>query len=123
MPDFLMVPISVWCSRYIAGFCLVSIVVWGVGMYIWSKDWQSKIRDAGIYLGAIGVLVVVLALRPEKDAPLYWKAITWFSFSMLVVLEVLWLAFLIKLICAAIGRAAHQDAEIKKPPTTRQHYR
>jgi len=118
MPDFLMVPISVWCSRYIAGFCLLSIVVWGVGMYIWSKDWQSKIRDASIYLVTIGALTVVLALRPEQDVPLHWKAITWFSFSMLAVLEVLWLAFLIRSISVAISQATQEEQ-----PPTRQNYR
>ena len=81
-------------SRYIAAACLVSIAVWGAGMYLWAKDWHTRVRDAGIFLLVIGVLTGVLALKPAKMDAYFSPPVTWFSLAMLIVMELLWIAFL-----------------------------
>ena len=118
--------IFIWVSRYLAGFCLVSIAVWGASMYLWGKDWHTKVRDAGIFLISIGVLAVVLAFRPQTvaDEFWFWPPVTWFSFSMLIVLELLWIAFLIESIIRKFSAIAkphppRSDGHQSSPPDTK----
>lgn len=116
--------IFIWVSRYIAGFCLVSIAVWGTGMYLWGKDWRKKVRDAGIFLVSIGALTVVLALRPTAQADQFWlwPPLTWFSFSMLIVLELLWVAFLIEGIVRKLGAVAKPQHPTREESGYRSPY-
>jgi hypothetical protein len=109
--------IFVWVSRYIASFCLVSIALWGAGMYLWGKEWHIKVRDAGIFLATIGLLTVILAFKPAKTDAIFWPPVTWFCFSMLTVLELLWLAFLVESIFRAFGKMTKSESE--KPPRPR----
>jgi len=108
--------IFIWVARYIAAFCLVSVAVWGASMYLWVKDWQMRVRDASIYLFSIGVLTGVLALKPAKMDVYFWPPITWFSFTMLIVIELLWIAFLIEYLIRAPKALANRNAEIHHAP-------
>ncbi len=89
--------IFVWITRYIAYFCLVTIVTWATVSYLWGKKWETPVRDSGIYLLTIGVLTLILALRPTKTDAIFWPPITWFSFTMLMVMELLWMSFLLEM--------------------------
>jgi len=109
--------IFVIVSRYVAAACLVSIAVWGAGMYLWAKDWYKRVRDAGIFLLVIGVLTGVLALKPEKMDAYFWPPVTWFSLSMLIVMELLWIAFLFESLlrwCKSIGKRGTEPPH--RPP-------
>jgi hypothetical protein len=107
--------IFVWVSRYIAGFCLVSIAVWGASIYLWANDWHTRVRDAGIFLLSIGVLTVVLALKPAKTDAFFWPPLTWFCFSMLIVMELLWIAFLMEFVIRSLSSLMKP----KTPPPSR----
>ena len=106
MLDSLADTIFIWVSRYIAGFCLVSIAVWGASVYLWGQDWQKKVRDAAIFMGTIGLLTLILALRPAKTDALFWPPVTWFCFAMLIVMELLWLALLFESIIRSVRSLA-----------------
>lgn len=93
-PELISNIIGLWVSRYIALFCLLTLLIWGGGAYLLLDKWVKPVRDAAIYLGLIGVLTLVLALRPAKMDMLFWPPITWFCFSMLMMMELLWLTFL-----------------------------
>jgi hypothetical protein len=95
--------VRTWVSQYIAGFCLVTIAMWAGAVYLWGKKWQRQVRDSGVYLLAIGTLTLALALRPEGGQLFFWKPVTWFCFTMLMILELLWMLFLVE----ALGRALH----------------
>jgi hypothetical protein len=115
--------IFIWVSRYIAALCLVSIAVWGASMYLWARDWHTKVRDAGIYLLSSGVLTGVLALKPEKMDAYFWPPIIWFSFSMLLVIELLWIAFLIEYIVRFFKSLAQRDTQLPhRRPTVYTRY-
>jgi uncharacterized membrane protein len=105
--------VDVWITQYIAGFCLVSILVWGMLMYAWSKQGKDALRDAGIYLVSIGTLTLVLAMRPQQHEMLLWTSVTWFAFSMLMILELLWISFLglslVRLITSLPERVAEEQ--------------
>ena len=114
--------IFVIVARYIAAGCLVSIAVWGAGMYLWAKDWQTRVRDAGIFLLVIGVLTGVLALKPAKMDAYFWPPITWFSFAMLIVMELLWIAFLFESLIRWFKAIGKRDAEPPHRPPVYTHY-
>jgi hypothetical protein len=108
MLESLAVTIFIWVSRYVATFCLVSITLWAVGMYLWGRDWPTRVRDAGIFFATIGVLTVILAFKPTKTDAFFWPPLTWFSFTMLLILELLWLEFLVESLlrtCTKLGKA------------------
>ena len=110
-----------WVTRYIAGFCLVSIALWGGGVLLWGKDSARRVRDSSIFLGAIGVLTLMLALRPDHAEALLWQPITWFCFALLVMLEFFWLSYLLEAIVLylrgmAMARAAHGKPGSPAPP-------
>src|SRR3990172_5983369 len=107
--DILADVIFIWVSRYIAAFCLVSIAVWGASMYLWAKDWHTRVRDAGIYLISTGVLTGILALKPTKMDAYFWPPITWFSFTMLIVIELLWIALLAEYLARVIKSLLKRD--------------
>jgi len=101
--EALFAQLVLWVSRYIAVCCLISIAMWGVGMYLWHREWRSGVRDALVYFLSIGGLTLILALRPEKTDTLLWSAVTWFSLTLLIVLELLWLSFLVELLLYALN--------------------
>lgn len=83
-------------AQYLAWFALGTMVAWAVSHYLWAVKWQRTVRDTVIYLLIVGSLTMTLALRPEKYDPVLWTPITWFSFSMLMIMECLWVSFLIE---------------------------
>jgi len=119
MMDYLALStiIFIWIARFIAAFCLVSIAVWGAGMYLWARDWQVRVRDAGIFLLVIGVLTIILALKPAKMDAYFWPPLVWFSFAMLIVMELLWITFLVEFIIRLLkAMATHDDEPPHRPP-------
>lgn len=116
--------LGLWVSQYIAGFCLITIALWAGGSYLWSKRWQQPVRDSGIYLLAIGLLTLILALRPTQSDAALWPPLTWFCFSMLIVMELLWLSFLVDAVIQGIHYLSRpQDREKPKshPPYGSHH--
>lgn len=103
--------IFLWVSRYIAGFCLVSIVLWATGSYLWSRNWQQRVRDSGIFFLVVGVLTLLLLLRPEGTDAVLWPPITWFCFSMLIVMELLWISFLVEMIYHSLHHHAASNVQ------------
>ncbi len=88
--------LDVGVTLYLAGFCLATIVLYAWSQFLHAPHWQPAMRASVSYLAIIGGLTLALALRPAPSvAPGVWEPITWFSFSMLLVMELLWLAFLL----------------------------
>ncbi|HEX2951964.1 MAG TPA: hypothetical protein VHV83_20710 [Armatimonadota bacterium] len=86
--------IDSWVTQYIAVFCIITILIWGTCSYLLTEKWVKPVRDGAIYLAAIGALTLLLALRPAKTDIVLWAPLTWFSFSMLMVLELFWISYL-----------------------------
>jgi hypothetical protein len=103
-------------TQYLAGFCLATLV-----LYAWAQmhgaRWQQAVRACGSYLLIIGGLTVILTLRPDAARdPGYWEPITWFSFSMLLVLELLWIAFLVDHVWRAMRAFTHSHTPGQTAP-------
>lgn len=92
----------IWIAYYCAGFCLLTIAAWAGGAYLWGRKWQKQVRDSAVYLLSIGSLSLTLALRPEGSDAMLWRPITWFCFTMLMVIELLWLTFLFDTLCHSL---------------------
>lgn len=106
--------IDAWVSQYIAVFCVLTIIAWGGGSYIFVEKWTKPVRDSIVYLITISGLAVALALRPEKTNDMVlWAPVTWFCFSMLLVFELFWLAYLteglIRSVQSIPSRLSHPD--------------
>lgn len=110
----------IWVSRYLAGFCLVSIALWGVGTFLWQQT-RSGVRDALVYFAAIGGLVLLLAVTPRNSPEFFWRAATWFSVPVLIVLELLWISFLVELLLTGLNsvRGRHRPPTPSTTPTPR----
>jgi hypothetical protein len=93
--DLLTMQINLWVTHYIAVFCLLSIIAWSVGAYLCINKWRQVVRDCAIYFIMAGVLTLLQWLSPARTDVFFWKPITWFSFAMLMVFELLWIVFLI----------------------------
>lgn len=91
-----------WVSQYLAGFCLLTIIIWALISFMRTQKWERPVRDAGIFFLVIGTLTLVLALRPPTGDAVFWYPITWFCFAMLLVMELLWVALLCETIYQAI---------------------
>ena len=105
-----------WVSQYLAGFCLLTIIIWGIIAFLRTPKWEKSVRDAGIYFLVIATLTLVLALRPPKGDALFWYPLTWFCFAMLLVMELLWMALLGETIYQAIIEVpAKQTTSSDKP--------
>lgn len=89
--------LDIWITQYMAVFSLITILGWALGSFLWMKKWERQVRDAGLYFLSIGMLTLLLAIRPalESDA-VFWSPIAWFCFSMLLMLELLWISYIIE---------------------------
>lgn len=91
LPDLLFL----FFSRYLAGFSMLSVLTWVVIVYLRRKDNYTAIRDGINYILAIGLLATVILLLPRESYSIIWQMILWFTFTVLLVLELLWLAYLL----------------------------
>ena len=83
-------------SKYFAAFCIISILFWSTWSYLMHSKWQQILRDSAVYFLTISFLSVILALRPVNADVDYWTPVSWFSFSMLFIMELLWLSYLVE---------------------------
>jgi len=96
--DSLTHSLYLWVTCYLSLFSLVSIACWAGAVYLWGQEWPRRVRDALFYLLMIGGLTLILALKPVHSDALLWSPLTWFSFTLLMVMESLWLAYLLEAI-------------------------
>lgn len=116
--------IDSWVSQYTALFCLITIVVWGAASLLMPLRDEQRLRDAAVYFFAIGILTIMLELRPAKTDVLFWAPITWFSFAMLMMMELLWLSFLTEALIKMIQRfSARFSHNIPEQPAVHSSYR
>ena len=119
--------INIWVSRYIAIFCLLTLLAWGGGSYLFLDKWLKPLRDAATYFVTIGVLTLALAIHPIKLDVLFWPPLTWFCFAMLLVMEIFWLTFLIDALLRFLRsipeRLAHAFYDPRVHPGTIGHPR
>jgi hypothetical protein len=94
--EWVTAQIGSWVSSYVAVFCLLSMLVWSAIAYLYTNKWHQIVRDCTIYFVTTGILTLFLTLSPTQPDIYLWKPITWFSFSMLLVMELLWIAFMIE---------------------------
>lgn len=92
--DAIIHGIDVWVSQYLAIFCLFTVVAWGGGSYLFLVRWTKPVRDSITYFIIIATLALALALQHSKQDVLFWSSLSWFCFSMLLMFELLWLAYL-----------------------------
>ena len=90
-------------SRYIAVFCLASILCWAVGSYFLRPQWRRVVRDGAIYFFSIGILAGFLALNPLGSDIFFWAPLAWFSFSMLMIMELFWISYLLESLISYIS--------------------
>lgn len=83
-------------TKYLAVFCIVSILCWSAWSYLLQIKWQQILRDSAVYFLTISFLTVVLALRPVHADVSFWTPVSWFSFSMLLIMELLWISYMIE---------------------------
>lgn len=102
--EVLVTIISTWVSRYVAIFSLATLLAWAGFSYFGREHWVKPVRDALIYLAAMGTLTLVLALRPATSDALFWPPVTWFCFAMLTIMELLWLSMLADAVAAAVRK-------------------
>ncbi len=88
--------LGIWVSQYLAVFCLATLVLMAGGRYLWVKSPDSRVRDLIMYLASISVLALVLAFSPSHTDTLLWPPVIWFCFTMLLMMELLWIAFLVE---------------------------
>ena len=91
LPDLLFL----FFTRYMAGFSLISVLIWVIVVYTRHKENFTAIRDGINYMVAIGLLATVILLLPRESYFFVWQMILWFTFTVLLVLELLWLAYLL----------------------------
>lgn len=97
--------IHIWVTSYLAIFCLATLAAWIGGSYLWSRHWQKPVRDCISFLGAIGVLGGFMLFEPHTADPTVWSPLFWFSFTMLLVLELLWISFIAEAAARGLVRA------------------
>ncbi|MHB9134433.1 MAG: hypothetical protein ACYDBB_25455 [Armatimonadota bacterium] len=116
---------DIWITQYSAGFCLVSILLWALITYLKAEHWERTVRDCAVYFLLIGTPALLLAMRPQHPDFFLWSPLSWFSFSMLIVLELLWLSFMIDTILRTIqdivARNQQQMREAPNPPLNYYH--
>lgn len=108
--------IGIWITQYIAVFCLFTMLVWTVGAYVLVEHSEKTVRDSAVYLLALGILTLVLALRPAKTDIVLWAPITWFCFSMTLMLELLWISYLIEELTKVMQRSRHRSLQLPGDP-------
>lgn len=93
--------IDVWVTQYVAVFCLTTLVMMALGRYLVLRRWDTATRDFGLFLASISSLTFVLLIAPQQGS-LLWPPVTWFCFTMLLVMETLWVANFIERIIRAL---------------------
>jgi uncharacterized membrane protein YadS len=88
--------IDIWVTQYAVLFCLLTIVAWGGSAFFLVSNWMKPLRDSVVYLLAIGLLALALSVRPNKLDSELWSPFCWFCFAMLMVLELLWISYLLE---------------------------
>lgn len=106
-------------AYYLSGFCLMTILIWAGRAYLWEEKWQRQIRDAIVYFSTIGVLTMLLAIHPENSDAIFWRSLTWFCFTMLMVIELLWVSFLLEQVFRAIRVFVESFFVRAAPPSSR----
>lgn len=103
--------VDLWVVKYLATFCLITIGLWGAIVLMKPSKKYRPIKDSAIFLLSIGALTLILSMIPEDSKFLMWAPLTWFSFAMLSVLELLWIGFLLEqcntLFQRTVERVAH----------------
>lgn len=87
--------LDVWVTQYLAVACLLSILLWTGVMYLKGQFWEKTVRDAALFLVSIGTLTLMLALRPTQTDAVFWNPLNWFCFTMLLMMELLWVSYLV----------------------------
>jgi hypothetical protein len=82
---------------YLSSVCIISISCWMIWAYTHSEKWQKVIRDCTMYLVTImvtGTVMILFRNLPVQQTghPIF-IGIAWFAFSMLLIMELLWLSY------------------------------
>ena len=101
-------------TKYLAAFCIVSILCWSAWSYLLQNKWQQIVRDSAVYFLTISFLTVVLALRPVHADISFWTPVSWFSFSMLLIMELLWVSYMVEGLLQLISQISLRKASEKK---------
>jgi hypothetical protein len=102
-------------SRHFAIGCLITIAIWGLGVFIFDRNGKKRVRDALVYFLLIGSTATVLAFRPPGIPTSFsvWEPITWFCFTMLLIFELFWTTYVLEGIYRALqhlfARRDHLD--------------
>lgn len=105
LPDLLFF----FFSRYMAVFSILTVLIYvSVGYLRTSKF--STVRDGLIYMAAVAVLGLALLVIPKENYYFIWQMGLWFTFTMLLVLEMLWSAYLMVSLMDLVKIAAHRHA-------------
>ena len=107
--------LGLWVTQYLAIFCLVTLAAMAGGHYLLVRKADNRLRDFALYLGGIGALCLLLTVMPVRGDSLLWPPLAWFCFTMLLMLELLWIAFMVEtLVRFTLGlyaRFAHRAVE------------
>ncbi len=108
--------IDIWITRYVAAFCLFTILAWAGGAFCYIAKWEQLVRDCLVYLLIIGITTLVLLFRPETNITPLLAALSWFCFAMLLIMELLWISYMMDHLFRAL-RAAADRARVPERPT------
>ncbi len=105
LPDLLFF----FFSRYMAVFSMLTALIYVSIAYARTSKFAA-VRDGLTYIAAIAVLGVVLLFIPKENYFFIWQMVLWFTFTMLLVLEMLWFAYLLVSLMDLAKIAAHRHA-------------
>jgi hypothetical protein len=100
----LLAAINAWVCQYLAAFCLLTLGVAIAGRWHTFKRWDAITRDFTLCLASIAMLTLLLATVPRSSASVLWPPITWFAFTMLLMMELLWTVFLLEQVAIGLRR-------------------
>lgn len=103
-------------SKYLAAFCVVTVLCWSAWSYLMQNRWKQILRDSTVYFLTIAFLTVILALRPVQSDISLWTPISWFSFSMLLIMELLWISYMFEGLLLLVSHFS-----LRKAPKQRIH--
>jgi hypothetical protein len=85
-------------THYLAFGVLISIAVWALAMLVFGRSSARQVRDCATYFVIISVLVLVLTLLPHHALSGFdpWEPLIWFCFTMLLIFELFWAAYIIE---------------------------
>jgi hypothetical protein len=107
-------------TRYIAIGALITIAMWAVSLLLFTKSPAAQVRDCALYFVVIGTLTLILALLPNRPLGSYtfWEPLIWFCFTMLLVFELFWVAYVVEGLWNAVKLINLSDHH--PPPGNRQ---